>query len=126
MGDQNILKLAADALKKGDRAGAREMLEGLTRREPDNAQAWLLLFSALDNPAEKCDCLKQVVRINPGDKQAKLKLKKYRACAEFRDSKTEAVEHKRHTDEQVREKDRKNERVKSFLSQIVDALRGKR
>ncbi len=46
-----------------------------------------MLFSALDDSLEKYDCLKQVVRIHPDDVRAQLKLKKYKAGSNYRQSK---------------------------------------
>jgi hypothetical protein len=54
---------------------------------PDNAGVWQMHFSALDDPLEKYDCLKQVVRIHPGVLRAGKKLKKYIAGSKYRQAK---------------------------------------
>lgn len=64
----------------------RQRLDELVVREPDNAEAWQQLFSVLEDPLEKCDCLKQVVRINPNDELAKRKLKEYEEGSEYREA----------------------------------------
>jgi hypothetical protein len=52
--------------------------------EAANADAWQMLFSALDDSLEKLDRLKQVVRIHPDDVRARQKLKKYKAGTNYR------------------------------------------
>ena len=55
------LKQATEALRVGDYVEARQILDELVVKEPDNAEAWQMLFSVAKNPLEKLDCLKQVV-----------------------------------------------------------------
>ncbi len=81
------MHLAKVALKNGDLSEARRILEAVVTRERDNADAWQMLFFTLENPVEKLDCLKQVVRIKPNDERARKKMRKYRAGAEYRESK---------------------------------------
>jgi hypothetical protein len=119
---QSPLKQAARLIKKGERAEARSVLEELTRTEPDNEQAWLLMFNVLDDPQEKYDCLKQAARINPHGPVAREKLKKYRASAEFRQIKARQHESKvqevRNHKVEEKRKGRMN-RWKSVLREIA-------
>ena len=75
---------AAEALQIGKREEARQVLEDLLAREPEDAEAWQLLFSALRDSLEKADCLEQVVRIRPSDELARQNLDQYRLSVEYR------------------------------------------
>jgi len=78
------LKQASEALRIGDRAEAKRILDELIVKEPENSEVWQMLFSVMENPLEKHDCLKNIVRIHPEDQQAFHKLHKYEAGAEYR------------------------------------------
>jgi hypothetical protein len=80
------LSQAMEALKLGNLTGASQILSDLVSQEPNNADAWWMLFSVLEDPIEKFDCLKQVVRIRPDDKRARQDLKKYKAGIEYREA----------------------------------------
>lgn len=77
-----------EALKIGKLREARQILDELVLREPDNAEAWEMLYSAVEDPLERFDCLKQVVRIHPKDERARQKLKKYKASGVYREAST--------------------------------------
>jgi hypothetical protein len=125
METQSQLEQAAELIEKGDRVEARTLLNSLTVTDPKNEQAWLMLFSALDNPQEKYDCLKQAARINPKDQATRRKLQKYRASSEYRDGKAEY--HKEVALEQNKSKKarKRKERFKgclSFLGYVISDI----
>lgn len=59
-------------INAGNRQGARIALAGLLEAEPDNADAWALLAILLSDPAEQAQCYREILRIHPNDRQAKL------------------------------------------------------
>lgn len=56
----------------GDRQGARTALAELLDAQPDHADAWALLAILLTEPAEQAQCYREILRINPNDRQAAL------------------------------------------------------
>lgn len=64
------MRQAAARLKAGDRRGAAGMLAAIVRHDRDNADAWLLLAHALDQPKRIHQALDQVERLRPGDARA--------------------------------------------------------
>lgn len=58
------------ALKAGDRTSARQLLTAAIRQDSNNALAWLWLTGALDSDDERLACLRQVLRIDPGNRAA--------------------------------------------------------
>jgi hypothetical protein len=125
MATQTPLTQAAEALKKGDRAEARRLLDELVLKEPDNAQAWMQLFSTAEDPLVKYDCLKHVARIRPNDAHAKEKLHKYQAGPEYHSAK--AAHHAsallaEKKDAKARKRKEGWEKFTSFFSKIVDTI----
>ncbi len=53
------------ALKAGNRAAARDLLRQATQFDSNDDTAWLWLAAAVDSPAERIACLREVLRINP-------------------------------------------------------------
>jgi hypothetical protein len=119
---QAQVKQAEREMKAGNREQARQILEDLVTHEPDNADAWALLFSAIDEPFEKHDALKQVVRIHPKDERAREKLRKYKAGAEYREARAAAhakAEQKEKDEKQSRKRSQDIESTRSFLSRAI-------
>ncbi len=83
------LDQAREAIKIGNPHAAQQILGDLVQADPDNAEAWEMLFSVLENPHEKLDCLNQVLRIHPEDRTTRIKMKKYKAGSEYRDYHTQ-------------------------------------
>jgi hypothetical protein len=54
-----------EALRSGDRSAARLLLGAALKQDPNDATAWLWLTGALESEAERIQCLKQVLRIDP-------------------------------------------------------------
>lgn len=57
-------------INAGDRDGAKLALVEHLKAEPDNADGWALLAILLKEPAEQADCYRQVLRIEPDNRQA--------------------------------------------------------
>ena len=60
----------------GDRAGARRELIARLQTDPRNVQAWALLAALLEDPAQKADCYRRILRIDPGNRRAAEMLQK--------------------------------------------------
>jgi len=111
---QTILANAKAAVERGDKDGARIMLDDLIFRNADNEQAWLLLVEVVTDSNEIEDCLRQVHRINPSNPSEKVaaliladrkaadrekeKIKQRQQAKEARDKrrKEQAAEKKKH------------------------------
>jgi predicted Zn-dependent protease len=120
MDTQPELMRAAEALKTGKRDEARQVLDELVTSDPDNADAWGMLFWAVDDPREKHDCLKQVVRVRPTDVKAWQKLKKYESGAEYRDAIAAQSLERRQREKNVRDAYKRKERLKRWLSSLLE------
>jgi hypothetical protein len=57
-------------INAGDPEGAKRALRTLLEAEPDNAAGWALLAILLPDPAEKAECYRQILRVNPTDRHA--------------------------------------------------------
>jgi hypothetical protein len=118
MDSRDKLSQASQALKGGDSGAARQILDDIITTEPDNVEAWQMLFEALDNPFEKYDCLKEIVLIHPNDLEARQRLKKYKAGSEYR-----AAKSIRHTTDMKEKKKARDAKVrKKYLREILAAL----
>src|SRR3954453_17606327 len=60
-----------DALFAGERARARELLQAAVREDPDNAEAWLWLSGTHTAPSDMAFCLREALRLDPGNEQAR-------------------------------------------------------
>jgi predicted Zn-dependent protease len=121
MSPQSQLKQAAEALRGGKTADARRILDELVKREPNNAEAWQALFSVLEDPLEKNNCLKQVVRIQPQNAAARQKLHKYQAGSEYRDARTGIRSAALLEEEKKRKARKRKEGVQDFLASMREA-----
>jgi hypothetical protein len=57
-------------INAGDREGARRELVALLDVDSDNLDAWALLAILLKKPAEQAECYRQILRIDPENRQA--------------------------------------------------------
>jgi tetratricopeptide (TPR) repeat protein len=57
-------------INAGDREGARLALGDLLKADADNVDAWALLAILLKDPAQQAECYRQVLRIDPENRQA--------------------------------------------------------
>ncbi len=68
------LNSARDAISRGDKRTARQILAAIIDSDSHNADAWLLLADILDNPAHRIESLKRVLQINPNNVIAQSRL----------------------------------------------------
>jgi hypothetical protein len=68
----NTLDPIRHQINAGDQRGARLALAELLDAEPDNSDAWALLAILLTDPAEQAQCYREILRINPSDRQAEI------------------------------------------------------
>ena len=68
--ETNTLDSIRQLINAGDQRGARIALADLLEAEPDNADAWAVMAILLADPAEQAQCYREILRINPNDRQA--------------------------------------------------------
>jgi hypothetical protein len=68
--ETDLLDAIKHRINAGDREGARLELLALLKSDPDNTEAWALLAILLEDPVEQVECYRQILRINPDDRQA--------------------------------------------------------
>lgn len=68
------LNNAREAISRGDKKMAQQILAGILNQDSQNTDAWLLLADILDNPEHRIDSLKHVLQINPDNVIAKRRL----------------------------------------------------
>lgn len=73
---QFLMNQAILAIKAGDLAGGRKLLESVLEADSNNESAWLWMSAAVSSDAERRHCLEQVLVINPDNAQAKRGLEK--------------------------------------------------
>jgi hypothetical protein len=72
MTDTNdLLKQGIAALKAGQKAEARHLLERVVQQDENNETTWLWLSGAVDTDSERIYCLRQVLSINPNNEMAR-------------------------------------------------------
>jgi hypothetical protein len=67
---QTILDMIRLRVHTGDLDGARLALVDLLKAEPDNLDAWAFLAMLLKEPDEQAECYRQILRIDPENRQA--------------------------------------------------------
>jgi hypothetical protein len=87
---EQATKRAIELLRAGEKDGAREILKGVLRRDRDNPLAWAAMVQAAASDQEAILCLKQVLRLKPGDPWATKQLQRLDAAA----SQPAPVEHR--------------------------------
>ncbi len=65
MSEDAMLKEAIDALNKGQRSRARDLLTRLLRIDQDNPTYWLWMSSVVESPKERIYCLENTLRLDP-------------------------------------------------------------
>jgi hypothetical protein len=70
------LRTAVELLKEGKRAEARVVLIDAITQSPRDELGWFLLSFAVTDPGQQKDCLERVLRINPGNSNARSRLEK--------------------------------------------------
>lgn len=54
-----------EAMRRGDKATARQLLQQAVQQNPQDVNAWLWLSGAISTDQERLECLQQVIRIDP-------------------------------------------------------------
>ncbi len=78
------LQQAKNLAKAGRKAEARQIATRLVRQDKDNVAAWVVLAQVVDTRAQAIDCLKQVLRLEPGHPWATIHLNRLEGQAEAR------------------------------------------
>jgi hypothetical protein len=71
MSTNDILEQGIAALKAGQKAEARHLLEQVVQQDKDNETAWLWLSGAVDTDRDRIHCLRETLRINPNNQHAR-------------------------------------------------------
>jgi hypothetical protein len=71
MPEDIMLKEAIDALAKGQRTRARDLLARLLRADQTNPNYWLWMSSVVESRSERIYCLESVLRLDPDHAAAK-------------------------------------------------------
>ena len=72
--DKNTDKIfqdAVDALRRGDKPRAKELLTLLLKTDQNNSTYWVWLSAAVDNTKERIYCLQTALKLNPENGTAK-------------------------------------------------------
>lgn len=72
------IQQAIRAAKGGDKETARQILSQVVNNEPNNGRAWYLLSQVVPDNEKAIFCLEQVLKIDPGNRQALDRLEKIR------------------------------------------------
>ncbi len=71
-----LMRRGVAAVRVGEADEARAYLTEITRREPDNADAWLWLAGVEQNPPVKREYFERVLELRPGDTEAQAGLER--------------------------------------------------
>ena len=77
----DTLQQAIAAIKSGDKANGKRLLAQALQKDPDNTQAWLWMSGVVETDAQRADCLRQVLRIDPNHPHAAAGLAKLSQAA---------------------------------------------
>ena len=67
--DETIFQDAVDALRRGDRARAKELLTLLLKTDQNNATYWVWMSASVDNTKERIYCLQTALQADPQNAQ---------------------------------------------------------
>ena len=70
----NDLNTIVQRINAGDIDEARRALVSLLRNDPQNTDAWTLLATLFDDPANQADCYRRILRIGPNNRRAAARL----------------------------------------------------
>ena len=70
-GQNMVLQEAVEALRRGERARARDLLTRLLKTEQNNAMCWVWLSAAVDTQKERLYCLQTALQLDPQNASAK-------------------------------------------------------
>ncbi len=69
--EETMFNEAVSALKKGDKARARDLLTRLIKRVPTQPDIWLWMSAAVETRRERVYCLKEALRLDPTSRTAR-------------------------------------------------------
>ena len=69
--NDTMFQTALEAFKEGNRARARDLLTRLIKTDSDNIDYWLWMSACVDTEKERSFCLKEALRIDPGNVNAR-------------------------------------------------------
>src|SRR5687767_7799101 len=69
--DSTMFQDAVEALRRGDRARAKDIMTGLLKEDQNNATYWVWLSAAVDNTKERIYCLQTALKLDPENATAK-------------------------------------------------------
>jgi hypothetical protein len=75
---EQLLQQAISAARSGNKNKAKELLTNALHLDNHNARTWYLLSQIVDNKNQIIHCLEQVLKFDPGNKQAKARLEQIR------------------------------------------------
>jgi hypothetical protein len=82
MSDKEAIQQAVRFIKVGKKAEAREVLKSVIAQDRDDPFAWAAMVQAVESRQEAVFCLKQVLRLKPGDAWATDRLRRLEAAAQ--------------------------------------------
>ncbi|MDP3183981.1 MAG: hypothetical protein Q8M58_01785, partial [Anaerolineales bacterium] len=71
MAEDTMLQEAIEALRKKDRAHAKDLLTRLLKADQNNATYWVWLSAAVDSQKERLYCLQTALKLEPGNAAAR-------------------------------------------------------
>jgi tetratricopeptide (TPR) repeat protein len=71
---RSLFTQATSAAKQKDFATARSLLKQILKQDPNNLDAWLLAAHVVESRSDAINCLKRVLRLDPGHAYARQKL----------------------------------------------------
>jgi tetratricopeptide (TPR) repeat protein len=69
--DETIFQDAVDALRRGDRVRAKELLTLLLKTDQNNSTYWVWMSASVDNTKERIYCLQTALKLDPENSTAK-------------------------------------------------------
>jgi len=66
----DLLQQGITAFKAGNREEARKIFSAVVKQNPENSRAWGWMYNASSDDKERIYCVKQMLRIDPKNKQA--------------------------------------------------------
>lgn len=69
--EEQMLQQAIDAVKRGDRKTAKDLLTRLIRTDQNNATYWVWMSAAMDTQKERIYCLQTALKLDPNNVAAK-------------------------------------------------------
>ncbi len=72
--EENMYQAALKALQAGNDTRAKDLFTRLIKANPRNSQYWLWMSSVVNTEKERSFCLKEVLRLDPANKEARIGL----------------------------------------------------